>query len=641
MWARRREARRTRTGRDLSCSPLERRQRLDTRVPSSKYPDPASLLAAIPMTTISADASPAHSRTRPATLACYSCRSKHLRCDGASPVCSRCSSIGAVCTYVPSRRGRSARVRKSHASHIASPVQQHATSLPVEAASEETLVPDSAAAATASSAADTTCNPFSAAETSHLVSLYYSRFHRSHPMLVPQAHFSAQQYPDYLILAVCLVGHHFATSRPSPSLIRTAASLAESSPGVDHVHHQVQTLILCALVTSSTSKQSSHADDYIAKAVALAYASNLHCLDNPAVYEAGRGLEQESLRRTWWELYIVDAVYSLLRHRPPGFPSASLGSHPFAPCSESQFETGELSSGNIVQADFENRILMQTPPDFSSYSYRIHAAAIIRRVCTLLVGSDLDPDELMAADQAIAAWNLDSPKASFASCDTSGEVDHMLLQAHLLVQVAALFLHVPRTNLPLSAPRAMDVTCLGRGNQGTETCGLHIILSVAALKEICNLATIPWLQESHTPLLLCGFVLACAVQLAVASSRSGASSPKQIQQCRQRVVLLLSALKYMGTSWPLAQDALLRFQSIANTVFSVLATRTCDEPSRPTDNCITVEESGTGIGQQHSRVDSAYSAEPLGEDDPCNINWFDFLASVDMGDALLQRTSIP
>ncbi|KAG6358839.1 hypothetical protein INS49_012358 [Diaporthe citri] len=279
---------------------------------------------------------------------------------------------------------------------------------------------------------------------------------------------------------------------------------------------------------------------------------------------------------------------------------------------------------------------MQTPPQFSSYSYRIHAAVIIRRVCPLLMGGDLDPDELEAGDQAIATWNLDSPKAS---CDTSGEVDHMLLQAHLLVQVATLFLHVPRTNLPLSAPRAMDVTCLGGGNQGTETCGLHIIKSVAASKGICNLATIPWLQESHTPLLLCGFVLGCAVQLAVASSRSGTISPKQTQQCRQRVVLMLSALKFLGGTWPLAQDAMLRFQPIAHAVFSPLTTRH-DEPDRPTDNCITVEGRGSDIGQQASRGDSAQITGLTGEDYPCNIDWLDFFASVDVDDTLLQRTSV-
>lgn len=310
------------------------------------------------------------------------------------------------------------------------------------------------------------------------------------------------------------------------------------------------------------------------------------------------------------------------------------------PCSESDYETGKLSNENLAHADFENRVLMQTPPEFSSYSYRIHAAFIVRRVCPLLTGGDLDHDELEAADRAIAAWNLDLPKAHFASCDTNGKVDHMLLQAHLLVQVAALFLHVPRTNLPMSAPRAMDVTCLGAANQGTETCGLHIMKSVAASQEICNLATMPWLQEGHTPLLLCGFVLGCAVQLAVASSRAGISSSKQTQQYRHRVVLLLSALKYLGTTWPLAQDALARFQPIANAVINPLTTRRHDESDRPTDSCITIEGSASELGQQDGRVETAHDAGTTGEDYPCSVDWFDFFASVNVDDALIQHPSV-
>lgn len=587
---------------------------------------------------MSAVESPAQLRSRPAPLACYSCRSKHLRCDGVSPVCSRCSSAGLVCTYVPSRRGRPARTRKSYASH-ASRTAQQATVLPIEEPSEGDLVLDGPAAASVSSIA-ATCNPFTPAETSPLVSLYNSRFHPSHPMLVPRAHFTTQQYPDYLVLAVCLVGHHFASHPPSPSLVRTAASLAESSRGAHNVHRKVQALLLCALVTSSASKQSSPADEYITKAAQMACAANLHCLDTNFAHESTRSIRQESLRRTWWELYIVDAILALLRHRPPSFLSISSSCQPFMPSSESQYETGELSTDKLTYADFENRILMQTPPGFPSYCYRIHAAVIIRRVCPLPTGSDLDPDDLEAADQAKAAWNLDSPKPSFVSRDSSGEVDYMLLQAHLLVQVAAIFLYAPHTNLPVSARHAMDVTCLRGGGQGTEAPGLHAAKSVAASEEICNLAAATWLRGGvHTPLLLCGFVLGCAVQIAASSGGSGADNLRRMENRRRRVVLMLSALKFLGETWPLAQVVLSRFQLVADAVFNPLNAGSYGGFNRSADSCIAVDGSWSEIAQQDSRGDCAESSGPTGGDYPCNIDWFDFFACVDAGDSLLQNNS--
>lgn len=286
---------------------------------------------------------------------------------------------------------------------------------------------------------------------------------------------------------------------------------------------------------------------------------------------------------------------------------------------------------------------MQTPPEFSPYCYRIHAAVIIRRVCPLPTGSDPDPDDLEAADEAIAAWNLDPPKISSVSCDSSGKVDYMLLQAHLLMQVAAIFLHAPRTNLPISAPRAMGVTCLrGDGSgQGTEARGLHAAKSVAASEEICDLAAAPWLRGGgHTPLLLCGFVLGCAVQIAASSGGSGTDNPRRMEQSRRRVVLMLSALKFLGRTWPLAQDALSRFQPVADSVFSPRSAGEYCGNKGSVDSCITVDGSASEVGRQDSGVDCAQNSGLTGEDYPCNVDWFDFFACVDEGDSLLQRASV-
>lgn len=39
------------------------------------------------------------------SLACLPCRSRHLKCDGGRPQCSRCSRTTKTCTYTKSRRG--------------------------------------------------------------------------------------------------------------------------------------------------------------------------------------------------------------------------------------------------------------------------------------------------------------------------------------------------------------------------------------------------------------------------------------------------------------------------------------------------------------------------------------------------------
>lgn len=41
----------------------------------------------------------------PVALACTECRSRHLKCDAGTPVCSRCLTDKRECSYVKSRRG--------------------------------------------------------------------------------------------------------------------------------------------------------------------------------------------------------------------------------------------------------------------------------------------------------------------------------------------------------------------------------------------------------------------------------------------------------------------------------------------------------------------------------------------------------
>jgi hypothetical protein len=55
-----------------------------------------------PIVLVSQERSAPKPRTN---LACVTCRSHHLRCDGGQPVCSRCKSDSKQCLYMKSRRG--------------------------------------------------------------------------------------------------------------------------------------------------------------------------------------------------------------------------------------------------------------------------------------------------------------------------------------------------------------------------------------------------------------------------------------------------------------------------------------------------------------------------------------------------------
>ncbi|KAI7362728.1 hypothetical protein KC354_g7056 [Hortaea werneckii] len=239
----------------------------------------------------------------------------------------------------------------------------------------------------------------------------------------------------------------------------------------------------------------------------------------------------------------------------------------------------------------------------------------------------MDPAELEAAEIAIATWNLDPPNACLTSPDASDGIDNILLQAHLYVQVAALFLHVPRSKLPMSASAPLDKTCLSSRSLDTGADDHHTIKSIAASNELCTVAGMPWLREGHSLLLTCGFVLGGAVQLSLISGRLTPSLPRKIRQNKyQKVLLMLSALKYMGRTWPVARNALAQLQTVADATFP-RDRRSADDRSgglaEGSNGAESSGLSGTRLGHDFATDTLPYNETVWGD-----MDWFGLFTSV-------------
>ena len=595
------------------------------------------------MSALERELAATRAQRRPAPLACYQCRRKHLKCDGAVPVCARCTSTATTCTYLPSRRGLSSRQEQHQGSSVRT--TQHLSRPPLypssatSPASRETHEhAQSSARAKASFDPSGTAQPdtaslFTPAERSHLIGQYYSHFHRSHPMLVPRALFNTQQYPDFLVVACCVVGHHFASYQPTADIITRAASMAISAEESDPIF-RIQASILLAFVFLG-SHEMSRTSDFLGRAASLAREARLDSVDACNSLDSATDLERESARRTWWELYTFDALIALLEARPPKLTSQTPHNLPFVPCADASYEAGNLSTAQPTWADFERRLFLQETVAFPSHFYRIEAANLVRRVCPLFTRNDADLQELEATGNEIASWLYNLIDSSFTSSDFPEESDQILLQAHLLVQIASIFLHFPRSNLPSSGPSAIDVTCLRKALPGMENSKQHAIKSIAASKEICHIASMPCMQESHSPLAICGFLLGCAVQLS-AASLSKTAGPDQ-KQCRHRVVLLLGALRYTGKAWSCAQSALHHLQPFADAVFT--APSNYDLSNDCTASGVVSQDlNGSSEAALHNNITSEYTNGPMMNSDlqenPLDINWFDFFQPGDTSDQL-------
>lgn len=445
-----------------------------------------------------------------------------------------------------------------------------------------------------------------------LLNLFYMHFFEAHPFIVPKSFYSSQQYPSYLELVICFVGHHYASPMPEANELEEAVAISMSEPDQRSVY-RVQALILYAILIHSCQKSSAQdADSYISRAARLALELGLN---DPAFARAqsnGSPVVEESLRRTWWELHTVD-VYLALIHRSRSFETRHTASLPLLPCSQTLYEEGQTDQRPCTLRQFENRVFSSDANlTFSSYSYRMEAIRLVRRIMTL--SDDTDPENVQVLDNALVSWEYNLPACHADVVSSSGDVDLMLFQARCFIACAKIFLHFPRSELPPTVPSARDIACSKSYTQVASVSRHHTTKAIAASKDISALATVPWPLDRHSPFFVCGLVLGCIIQLAAASIHFHKCGQDCLSQHRDRVVLMLGALDRLGSKWVLARNAVRKLRVVAETVFV-------------TSEVITVPSSET-----NSHHDSAIVAC----DELSESFWFDLFSPENMHADILQ-----
>lgn len=231
-------------------------------------------------------------------------------------------------------------------------------------------------------------------------------------------------------------------------------------------------------------------------------------------------------------------------------------------------------------AQFDARLFADEDFSFSSYSYRIEAIRILARVIAVSGANEAPADGIQAIDNAIASFKHHLPNDKAGVIDRCGEGDQMIFQALMFIQCASIFLHFPRSELPITMPVSAEITCarqhmeqvrldfciatlrLSNATQVSPVSTQHAAKSMAASKDLANLASLP--IEKHSPFLICGLVFSCVVQLSVCSAYSQSST----QQNRDRVALILGVLKSLSRTWAIAQYVSQQLKRAASEIFA-------------------------------------------------------------------------
>ncbi|KAJ5772515.1 hypothetical protein N7520_003044 [Penicillium odoratum] len=521
----------------------------------------------------------------PSLLACLLCRRKHLKCDGQTPICGRCVSTGSECEYTKSRRGfqgqskkRRARESSNGVLNISNPsaewqVQesfQYTPAIPVSSSGSLSPGMNNTSVTMAPPVSRSLTGPgpltpesvSSIAGDGYLLDIYYTYFHSAHPILPPLRFLFRAAFPPFLEHVMKFIASHFTPAASSetyrPNVV-TGVHEQESSV------EKVQALLLLAIVLHSRNERSE-AGVCLATAVDVAFELGMHQATFSELASNGDPIRAECLRRTWWELFVIEGLLTALGVQqvyrtnlvPPVVP---------LPCEERIYQDGLTPPPAPTITQFDERVFADDERDFSSYCYRIEAVRVLGRVVATQDMVEGQQDQVEAIDARIASWFHHLPDSKLELIRPDGSVDEIMFQATMIINGASIYLNFPRSDLLSSPAVASEVICGHHGPISVPAFSHHVhaMKAVRAASELSSLAAIRLPVERHTPFFICALTLSSIVQLAACSVKAG-SMP---DPSRDRIGLTIGVFKSLAKTWAISQSIMRQIKAVSRDVLEL------------------------------------------------------------------------
>ncbi|KAJ5104167.1 C6 transcription factor [Penicillium argentinense] len=577
-----------------------------------------------------------------ASLACTECRKHHLKCDAHKPSCSRCLQNGEFCQYLPSRRGGRRKARESSRRPPSSshpdpvnvsmppastlltgprPTEYQSILIPPVARPDQPNTPDSTSPHRVPDSASIPAGqvpwpviaPRNELNQQRLASsmdpwfhddrflrLFYENFHVAHPIIVPHDAYQDRQYPEFLQLVVNFVGSHYVPSSPNQQYRDKVIAELTCNPARSPCMVQAWLIYAIAIYARGEWQEAQNAFSH---SVELALELGMNRREFATSVQPESSIEAESMRRTWWELYITDILLAA-PFKGTTFLCSTMAPEVGLPCEESAYTgTGEIPAPRKI-LDFKRRIFAPEETVFSSFSYRIEATTILCRALVLNKLRDYHRDHLQAVENALVSWVNHLPPKKLDIVDSYGNIDEMMFQAHITIAYATMLLHLPRSDLQPVLSQADDHfwPVATRSLASTLNRPIHSIKATDASRRISDAISLCPNIIKHTPFVIPALALCGMTQLATAI--------KHTQECfdhhYNRVTLILGCLKSTKRIWNLADTAYNHLRISAADGLSDSMERWSTEPLRkffPTD----LTPSSTERSQQPTRPSSAIS----------------------------------
>ena len=498
----------------------------------------------------------------PSLLACLNCRRKHLKCDGREPTCQRCESRGSDCKWVESRRG----YRGSNQGGLldvdgSSLLRVHGIDLPLALNSASPSV------STASMHRnDFEEYPNSSVDDDGLIDLFYKYFWPAHPFIVPRLLLKREPFivPNHLTKIMCFVGSHYMRGYDRDYL--RVAIIAELSGDLSDDVFTVQALLLFGMISFARYEESQGCE-MVDRAVTLALKLNMNRKTCTKFNLDGSPVLLESFFRTWWELYVVNGLMSMVSGSKLPFRLQHIASDVPLPGPDHAYSKGLVQPVSRTLDEMMDRAFVDDGFEWSSSAYKVEAMRIMSAVMAL--GNDhftTEEDAVESIDASISGFLHSLPPTKRQVVEENGTVDEVLFGAHMIIHWAAIALHRPRSSLPYIRNH-YRTACTKNEMVGLPALeyASHDAKALRASNAISSLAAIQSPLARHTPCFPCALTLAATVQLP---SSVLANSPGDMAGLKERLRLSVNALGVIGEVFPMARVVKTQVAHYAKEVFS-------------------------------------------------------------------------
>ena len=399
-----------------------------------------------------------------------------------------------------------------------------------------------------------------------VMDIFYANFHNAHPFVIPQRLYRAKPtlLPPVLKSVIMFVASHFIPGFVQDGLRSLAENITSDQVPADGF--KVQGLLLFGMSLFARCEQDL-ALSIIDRAIDLALNLGMNSKTFAITHGMGNPVIEESWRRTWWELYMVDGILSSLNSIHHTFRLQHIQNDVPLPCEETDYVECKTITTFRSQQDFIDRAFAAEPYNYSSEAYKIEAVRLLGKVVN--ISADIvspNDEQVESLDASLANFILSLPPEKRYNIERDGKCDELLFSAHNLIDSALISLHRPRSSLTFIQNHYPTECTRPEAIRAPITAyEVHTAKTLKAANSISQAITLRTPLSKHSPCFVCATLLSAIVHLPAYSVEMDMERASAI---KERLQLTINALNSIGEVWPMGKAAKAQISQFARDVFA-------------------------------------------------------------------------